>query len=1103
MKRILQHPEPTHAEQTGPQYWRSLDAVADTPGFRKWLEQEFPQGASQLDAAGQGRRHFLKIMAAGFGLAGLGLSGCSFRSPKQYILPYTEQPEYTVPGVATYYASSRPHSWGNIPVVVETHQNRPTKVEGNPSYRPFGGGTDSITQASILDLYDPDRATEHRDMQQQAPLSQEAVDQMLDNLATRFAQQGGKGLAFLAPSSTSPTQERLQKLIKERYPQALWFVHDALEQRSTQIALHSVYGQPVRLAYHFEKAKRVVSIDADFLHTEPNHLAYMRDFVQQRKVHSPEQAHQMNRLYALESAYTLTGGMADHRLRVHGHDLEMLTLGLTQCVAKSLGKTVPQSLLPHAAPSSTLSEHAAWLQACADDLALHCQGALVVAGRHTSPRLQSLVAYLNTLLDAPGHTLSVLTLPTPLHDGYLADLAQAVQNQWVQTLFILEGNPAYDAPGGLDWPNLQKSIPQVIRLGYWLDETSALSHVHIATGHYLETWSDGRTWDGTWVPVQPVILPLYATSCVSEVLGRLLGLGQQDAYTWVRQTFEQNWGSQNWERFLAEGTLASTSYPISQAQFNIQGLEKLWQHRPAAHKPCSAQCLEVRVSPSPQVWDGSFSNNGWLQELPDPMTKLCWDNAILISPHLAQELQALTGKPLLRKPSLMNAKGQLQSTLNDFEASMEKAWVARLQVEGRHIEGPLHILPGLADYTVWVQTGYGRTHTGRVGQGCGFSVYPLLQPDGAGYLQGATLHLSERQVFLANTQEHGSMEGRAILREANAQDFAQHPDCVKHMCVESHSPPIYGSDQDMPLAQKATAIPRGTGAYQTPAFKGLQQWGMVIDLNSCTGCSACTIACQSENNIPIVGKDQVLRGREMHWIRLDRYFATGKTQAGQLPKDPQVSFMAMMCQHCELAPCETVCPVAATVHDEEGLNVMAYNRCVGTRYCANNCPYKVRRFNFFDFNKRSKDHLYAGPFGPKGMPETLKMQKNPDVTLRMRGVMEKCTYCVQRIEEAKILRRNKVKDSADVRVPDGAILTACQQVCPTQAITFGDIADPQSRVSQLKASARDYSVLGYLNTRPRTTYLARLRNPNSKMPDYASHPLSRMEYEARYGHASH
>jgi molybdopterin-containing oxidoreductase family iron-sulfur binding subunit len=718
------------------------------------------------------------------------------------------------------------------------------------------------------------------------------------------------------------------------------------------------------------------------------------------------------------------------------------------------------------------------------------------------------VFLINDLLDAPGRTIDYLELPPASAAKDISALAEEIKAGRVETLVILGGNPVYNAPGDLSWGEIQGAVQEIVRFGCSFDETSRTATAHIAGNHYLESWGDGRTFDGTVVPVQPMISPLFEGFSELEVLAHLAGSDTTDAYTLVRETFGALSGADGsdraFERFLSDGVLADSAFKKTGLRVDKGALRQSLAGARLSPVKVDGHALEVRIIPDNKVWDGRFSNNGWLQECPDPMTKATWDNLISISPRLAGEIgyhPSTPRSPLSKVTDLAKASAK---KANDFEMGREVAPIGSLTVDGVTVSGPVHIQPGLANYTVVVALGYGRTKGGRVAHKVGFDAYPLVHTNSPAVRTGASLELTGEHHLVANTQEHWSMEGRAIIREGNQQDYEKNPDFASRMGMESHTPPVYGAHKDASLQEKVTNQFRGNSAYEIPKFGGAQQWGMSIDLNTCIGCNACVIACQSENNIPIVGKDQVSRGREMHWIRLDRYYFSGDVDINknEIPEDPQVSLQPMLCQQCEMAPCEQVCPVNATVHDDQGLNVMAYNRCVGTRYCSNNCPYKVRRFNFFDWNKRKIGHFYEGPTGPKGMPELHKMQKNPDVTVRMRGVMEKCTFCQQRIEEAKINAKAAARDSGDVSVADGVIRTACEQACPTQAIVFGDVADASTKVSQLKSSDRDYAVLGYLNTRPRTTYLAKLRNPNPKMPDFHKMPLSRMEYEKEFGHGN-
>lgn len=1116
MKRKTEHPEPTARELAGPRYWRSPDELAQTPEFQHLLEREFPEGASETTEAD--RRTFLKLMGASAAFAGLGLTGC--RQPKAYILPYSKQPERMVPGVPIYYASSQPDCKGNIPLVVETHDARPTKIEGNPSYEAYGGGTDVYAQASILDLYDPDRL-QRSFVKGGKQFNKAAATTQLSEISKIFTASKGEGLAFVAEPSTSPSRAKLVEELRKAMPGAIWAEYEPIDTGNPERALKAITGQPLRPVYDFGKASRILALDSDFLHAGSAGLSHTRGFAQGRKVKTKDEAKNMNRLYAVESNFTLTGGAADHRLRLASSHIPAFTaLVLAEVIAQMGGDAELAAAIKAKGDGLQVKEN--WITECVKDLveAAKSHGALVVAGCHQPVEVHILVFAINAFLSAAGHTVSYLELPEN-DAATLQDVAQALESGDVDTLVILGGNPAYDAPGDMNWSEAQQKAKQVIRYGYYDDETSELADLTIAASHYLESWGDGRTADGVYVPVQPMILPLFETLSELELLQVLAtGQGADDyAYGFVREMYASISGDKTdlaFNAWLTEGVLENSGYqPVTDLDESVAGLAAGKAVGSAVFTPptLGEDKLEVRITPSSHFYDGRYNNNAWMAEVPDPMTRICWDNVISVGPKLAKAL-GITPPTIL-----MDEIGQLHMNANKFKRGKEQAPMGTLKINGVEVTGPLHIQPGLADYTVIVTLGFGRRKTGRIGTrlanrpgegtGIGFDAYPLTTVASPALALGAAITVLDDAFEVANTQQHWSMEGRAILREGNAQEFIKDTKFAQKMGVESHSPPILGNARKDPLSEVVTEIPRGGSLYKTPEFTAPQQWGMVIDMNSCSGCNACVIACQSENNIPIVGKDQVLRGREMHWVRNDRYYATGPDYpTTEIPEDPQVSFMSVSCQHCELAPCESVCPVNATVHDEQGLNVMAYNRCVGTRYCANNCPYKVRRFNFFDYNKRERGEFYKGPLGTNvyktEASQLTRMQKNPDVTVRMRGVMEKCTYCVQRIEAAKIDQKVKAGASADIKVPDGTIKVACQQVCPTDAIAFGDVADPNSKVSRIKTeNDRNYAVLGYLNIRPRTTYLAKLRNPNPAMPDAYEMPLSRAEYKAKSKAVSH
>ncbi len=1098
MKRKFEHPAPSERELTGPKYWRSLDELAQTPGFQAQLVREFPEGASELN--GVDRRNFLKLMAASFALGGLGLAGC--RRPEQYVLPYGKSVEGVIQGLPLYFATAMPLRRSAIPLLAETHQGRPTKLEGNPSYAPHGGASSLLAQASVLDLYDPERATQHT--QAGRELKAAEVNALLAKLGADHAANGGAGLAFVAEESSSPTRARLLLQLRAKFPRAIWAEYEPIADEPPAGAARAAFGASVTPLYRFAKAKRIVSLDADFLRPDGGGLYYAREFTKGRRVVTKEDAEAMNRLYVAESGFTLTGSMADHRLRLASSHMLALAAALA---AKVTGADT------FAASATGLDIKPGWIDECAADLLANRGASLVVAGAHLPEQVHAIAYAINAFLGNIGATVDFVTTPASAASS-LQSLATAIGAGSIDTLVILGGNPAYNAPADLEWSKRQGSVANVVRLGYYVDETSAVSAkgTHLAAAHYLESWGDARTVDGTIVPVQPMILPLFGGLTEIEVLARILGATNPDPYALVFETVTATAGGdpeKAFRQFLHDGLLANSAYPVASVSYNAGGVAALFAAAPRA-EALSLNNLEVRFVTDYKMDDGRFANNGWLQELPDPISKISWDNAIHVSPRLARELGVYPKSSILQ---VARVEGVEEDSLG-----RDNARIAEVTIGGRKIRGPVHIQPGLSNYTLVLPLGYGRSKSGHIGTGAGFDVYPLRTTSSLHFATGAKIALTEEMHLLANTQVHWSMEGRDLVREANAtgsEGFAENPGFVEVGSMEAETPSTIGDvGKAMTPAERATAIPRGNSLYQTPnaidktGFTGVHQWGMSIDLNTCIGCNTCVIACQAENNIPIVGREQALRGREMHWIRLDRYYSDGKADPGafggkgntELPEDPQVSLQPVACMQCELAPCETVCPVNATVHDEEGLNAMAYNRCIGTRYCANNCPYKVRRFNYFDWNQRSLDSLYLGPAGPHGMPELVKMVKNPEVTVRMRGVMEKCTYCVQRIENGKIQHKVKVAQEGhpqDIVVPDGVIKTACQQVCPVDAIVFGNILDPESAVSKAKARSQDYSLLGYLNTRPRTTYSAKLRNPNPRMPDYAALPLSRLEHDRK------
>lgn len=1031
-------PEP----EVGPKYWRSLDQLAETPEFNQWVEREFPAGASEFNDP-VSRRHFVKIMSASFLLGGLGLTGC--RKPEEHILPFSKMPEGYIHGVAQYYATARPTRGSAVPLLVKSSDGRPTKIEGNPQHPDSIGGTDTFTQASILDLYDPDRAM--RFTRSGNEVSKEVAFDFLAELSKKFQGNNGAGLCFLMERSSSPSRERLQKVISQKFPKARWFVHEAIDLDLDQQAASIAFGQPVRPQYRLEKAKRILSLDCDFIGAERDAYRTMRGFVHGRKLDGPNG--EMNRLYAIEALFTLTGANADHRLRIPASQV----LAAAARIAVEISGNVPGEV---SALAKSFTGDEKWIQECAKDLRAHGKSSLVLAG-HRQPLAVHLIANaINSALGSIGETVVFVAAPEN-NEGSISELVSALNSGGVDTLVVLGNNPAYTAPVDVDWSKAQAKAKTVLRLGYYEDESFAGSTWHFPQAHYLESWGDARTSDGTIVSVQPLIRPLFDGVTEIEILARLAGERMISPYEIVRETFAQfsKGGDEAWKKFLHDGFLANTA--AKPVQVRLGSISNGLRNVSVAPAP-SAQSLEVVFHRDYKVDDGRYNNNGWLQELPDPVTKMTWENVILLSEKTAKDLGLVI--------------------INHEDNRLKVPWV-KIQLNGREVEGPAWIQPGQADNTIGLALGYGREKTGRIGRGSGYNAYKVRTASALYFATGAKLTDTGKIHPLSTTQDHGAMEGRPIIREANLEQFKEHPEFAKAMDYEKppSTLPLYPNplDKRMPSA--------------------VHQWGMSIDLNSCTGCAACMVACQSENNVPIVGKEQVSNNREMHWLRIDRYYAGSVS-------DPQMAMQPMLCQHCEAAPCENVCPVNATSHNDEGLNVMTYNRCVGTRYCSNNCPYKVRRFNFFDYNKRPLNGLYKGPLAkrPQDELDLIKLVKNPQVTVRMRGVMEKCSFCLQRIEGAKIAQKVKAGASGDITVPEGTFTTACAQACPTEAIVFGNLKDENSRVSQLKKQERDYAVLEFLATKPRLTYLAKVRNPNPALHDaYSESPGTTQEYAKKAG----
>ena len=1124
-KRILQHPEVPADETTVA--WRSAGQLEDTPAFRDWLDREFPRAAAELSDESEvetSRRNFMKLMGASTALAGFGMASC--RRPESYIVPYTQAPEWVIPGKATYYASSMPRATGATPLVVTTFEGRPTKLGPNKLH-PDASGTDVFAQASVLDLYSPSRS---RKVMKKGKLAKRAE---LDAAIKELAANKSAKIGFLFGADDSPSRTRLAKQLGNDFSNAKFYQYEALTHASPA-------GDGVKLVADFEKADRILALDCDFASTDPQ--GAVGPFFNRRKPEGKAydlkpDASKMNRLYAVEAAYSLTGGMADHRLRVAPSQVAVIA----RAVALELGVSGVSK------PELT-SDQAKWVEAMVADLKNSGGSTAVLAGSRQTAEVQLLALAINQKLGSVGEAVLALQSETT-GLGDIAALAADINSGAIDTLVIsTPSNPLYDAPADLKIADVFAKLKTSIHLGDRAHATAHAATWHIPAAHYLESWSDARSARGTYTVVQPMILPLY-DDCVSELElllallskdGKLLnGEGEKGAaspaYTAVRETFTTvgKAGDAAWKQLLRDGFYADSVYKAAAVNVAIP--------KASQSSVPTAKSLEVVFATDGSVYDGRWIDNSWLQEVPDPVSKLTWDNAAMIAPKTAKELgvydQILEVEPT---SSVLGIEGKYAKVGPDGEGENRTSPIIKITVNGQVLELPVLISFGQAENTIVIPLGYGQgfneedelkrsggntNHVGLVGVNRGFDAYPLRNSDSAYFASGASVALTDKRYSMALTQEHNAMYGRAIAREVSTMedgkkgDFDSQLANVRYQGMDSHAPPnVY---QYKPEGS-SVFDPDKDGNAKPLINDKLHQWGMSIDLTSCMGCSACSVACQAENNIPVVGKEQVAMGREMHWIRMDRYYASQEYEVddhgnkvkdkktGEYVKSPEwvrdnPAFVPqpVACVQCESAPCETVCPVNATVHTEDGLNAMAYNRCIGTRYCANNCPYKARRFNFFDYNKRNpliKNNLYHGPLGKKDVGGADHLQKNPNVTVRMRGVMEKCTYCVQRLKDAVIRQKRGQKQealaagktstemgkvtSSTLRIPVDSVKVACQEACPADAITFGNLLDKgKSAMYRSKHIERNYDLLNYIGTRPRTSYLARVKNPNEAMPD--------------------
>ncbi|MGE0131149.1 MAG: TAT-variant-translocated molybdopterin oxidoreductase [Blastocatellales bacterium] len=1018
----------------GREFWRSLEELADTEKFREFLHREFPAvNPSEADPSWldpTGRRNFLKLMSASLAFAGL--TACT-NQPKEHLVPYVQTPDGLVPGKPQFYATAMPLGGVASGLLVESHQGRPTKVEGNPDHPSSLGGTTVYEQASVLNLYDPDRSQTALNLGDPRTWGEflNWFSQALDKLR---AQQGA-GLRILTETSTSPTLGDQMKRLQAEFPQAKWHVYEPANRNGARLGTQAAFGEPLNTVYQFDKADVVLSLDADFLTNGPGSVRYARDFMSRRRL--TEGAKEMNRLYVAESTLTATGAKADHRLPIRASEVEAFALAVASAVGVA---GAPQA---SGLPVVLQEEAKKFAEAAAKDLKAHNGKSIVIAGEHQSPSVHAIAHAINAALSAPGATL-YYSEPLEIHSGSgpvdqiasIKELFDDLNAGKVELLVIIGANPAYNAPVfGKDqiFLDAMKKAPMRVHMGMFNDETAAHCQWHLAESHYLEAWSDARAYDGTVSIIQPLIQPLYNSKSPHELLAAMLNQGSKGGHDVVRDYWRaqpQFSGDfdQTWKQALHDGMIPNTA-----PQPKSVALKGDWA---AAIKPATPGKFEIVFRLDPCIHDGRFANNSWLQETPKPINKVTWDNFAIISPNTAAGL----GLAPNEEPYHANAK------------------MIRLVNEGHDLAMPAWIQPGHPDNSVTVYLGYGRQRSGGVGNGLGFNTYTIRTVNTPFIAtEKVQVEKADGQYELASTQEHFNLDVSGISVKAYIPEEA---DLTERHIVRTATLDEYNKDSHV-LHHGAHNPGRELTIYPDWKYEGYA-WGMTIDMNACIGCNACVVACQSENNTAIVGKEMVIKGRYMHWLRIDTYFRGGTA-------NPQVYFQPMMCQHCENAPCEVVCPVNATVHDAEGLNVQVYNRCVGTRYCSNNCPYKVRRFNYL---------LYGDWDTP-----SLKLARNPEVTVRSRGVMEKCTFCVQRVMNGKIEAEKQNRT-----VEDGEIQTACQSSCPTEAIVFGDIGPmsnpdkkPQTRVARLKAEPRNYEVLADLNTRPRASYLGVIHNPNPEL----------------------
>ncbi len=1043
-------------------YWRSAGELENTPEFQEMVAREFPEGITEAPDE-VSRRGFLGAVAASVALAGL----TSCRKPATRILPFNKRPAGVKPGIPQFYATALARNGYGVGVIVKSSDGRPTKIEGNPDHPSSLGGADLRLQAELLQIYDPGRSeaprNAHTAMHASDPKGHagHTVDVWAEfasfwngesGIAKTLQSKQGEGLHFLMPPTSSPAlQALIGRIQTTSFPKAKFHFWTPLHHDAELAGAQVTFGRAVQTHYDLANADVVVSLDSDFLETDGNNLRQAREWASTRKAPAP--GAKLSRLYVVEATYSTTGTAADHRFRVRASDIPAVAFALANECGVGAGTELATAVAAHGSEGFTKNGKP-WLKALADDLKAAGGRCIVIAGERQPAAVHAVAHALNSQLGAVGKTVRYTARPAGLDQactGSLQELRTALDAGGVEALFVIGANPVYDAPADFGFDKLLGKAKNTIHVGAYDDETGRLCQWHFPQAHELEAWGDLRAHDGTITIQQPLIAPLHGGVSALEFLGLLneepnfegllaardgvFGLDLVKAH-WAQASGAADFESTWWPRALHDGLVAGSQFAVENVSVSPTGVAGL------VKQYARASGVEIVLRGCPKMHDGRYANNSWLQETPDPLTKLSWDNAALLSMATAQKLGVKNGDNLA------------------------------IAANGATLQVPAWVLPGHADDSITLHLGWGRSLPAscKVAQGTGFNAYQLRAAGTPWVVTGANVSKGTGTYPLVCTQEHGTMVGRALVREATKATNDKTPRWAPMMSPLDMAAALKGKqekDLNNSLWEERGYL-KGDKSYDEEVRRSPYQWGMVIDLNACTGCSACVVACVAENNIPMVGKVQVARNREMFWIRADRYF-TARGEASrddklEMAEDPQVHNMPVPCMQCENAPCEAVCPVAATVHSPDGLNDMVYNRCIGTRYCSNNCPYKVRRYNYLE---------YVG-----NAPATKRMAFNPDVTVRSRGVMEKCTFCVQRINGGRIeakLAGKKVGDGAD----DVRVQPACAQSCPTQAITFGNLLEAQSKVTQLKDNPLNYGLLSELNTKPRTTYLGRVRNPNS------------------------